>query len=314
MSDAAWTLEESNGQCRIQGGGVTLVTPYSEAFIRDLAVRRPGLDLIDELLRSEHPPYIRDRLELLLAPFSDRPTWRVLDFGCGAGASAVVLARLGIRRIVGIDLVNDYAAIWRRRLREAGFPRVGTFVQSGLGFRLPFRDGSFDAVFLNGVLEHLLPEERQSLLQEGVRLIRGGGHLFISETPNRWFPRNSHTKLWLSEWLPAGAAAQVAARWGHRTDFPRAGRTAQFRTGFRGMSVRQIRRVLGRTAIALPTDDRITQLEFILPRNPLEQSARRTRLGAVLYRLTRWAAGLTGRSVAHLAPHLNLVFQKRELP
>lgn len=313
MNQAPWTLVDVNGQSRVAGGGVTLLTPYSEDFIRALSVHRPGLDLIDELLRSEHPPYIRDRLEILLARFSDRPSWRVLDFGCGAGASSVVLARLGIGRIVGIDLVNDYAALWRQRLREAGFPAVGTFVQSGQGFMLPFRDEAFDAVFLNGVLEHLLPEERQRLLQEASRLIRRGGHLFISETPNRWFPRNSHTKLWFSEWLPAELAAQLAARWGFRRDFPRSGRTAQFRTGFRGMSIQQVRRILGDTVEPLAVDDRITELEFVLPRNPLERSKRRSQVGAILYGLTRLIARMIGQPVAHLAPHLNLIFRKRTL-
>jgi ubiquinone/menaquinone biosynthesis C-methylase UbiE len=287
-----------------------LATPYSADFIERLAAFRPGMELVDELLRSEHPPYIQDRLAVLLAPFPQRQAWRALDFGCGAGASAVVLARLGVGSIVGVDLVNDYAALWRRRLAEAGFPAVGTFVQSGEGFSLPFRDGSFDAVFLNGVLEHLLPEERRSLLHEMFRLLPVGGHLFISETPNRWFPRNSHTKLWFSELLPARLAAAWAARSGVRRDFPRAGRTAQFRTGYRGMSVAQVQGILGAKARLVPADEGVTRFEYVLPRNPLEQSDRRNRLGAILYGLSRGIAALTFRPASHFAPHLNLVFRR----
>lgn len=310
MTNAPWTLETIGDRTRIQGGGVTLVTPYSEEFIRALARFRPGLELIDELLRSEHPPYIRDRLEVLLLPFANRSSWRVLDFGCGAGASAVVLSRLGIGRIVGVDLVNDYAGLWRQRLTEAGYPGVGTFVQSGQGLMLPFRDGSFDAVFLNGVLEHLLPEERRSLLLETFRLIAPGAHLFISETPNRWFPRNSHTKLWFSELLPASLAAAWAARFGIRNDFPRSGRTAQFRTGFRGMSAGQIQGILGINAHPVGTPERVTKFEYVLPRNPLEQSERRNRIGAVLYGVNRALAAVLGRPSSHFAPHLNLIFRK----
>ena len=191
MKTDSWSLEEIDAKTRrIRGGGVTLDIPYSKELVEQLAVHRPGLDLLDELLRSEHTPYIQDRLALLLEPFPDRADWRALDFGCGAGGSSTVLARLGIGHIIGVDLVNDYAAIWRRRLEEAGYPEVGTFVQAGESLRLPFRDGSFDAVFLNGVLEHLVPEERRDLLAEARRLVRVGGYLFISETPNRWFPRN----------------------------------------------------------------------------------------------------------------------------
>ena len=310
MSAPPWTIEVEGNGTRIRGGGVSLRTPYSEEFVRRLGAFRPGLELLDELLRSEHSAYIRDRLAVLLEPFSQRATWRALDFGCGAGASAVVLARLGVGRIVGVDLVNDYAALWRRRLVEAGFPDTGTFVQSGQGFSLPFRNGAFDAVFLNGVLEHLLPEERRSLLLETFRLLPPGGHLFISETPNRWFPRNSHTKLWFSELLPAAWAAAWAARSGVRRDFPRTGRTAQFRTGYRGMSVGQARAILGSRARLVSTDERITRFEYVLPRNPLEQSERRSRLGALLYAISRGIAALTFQPSAHLAPHLNLVFRR----
>src|SRR5262245_23608078 len=93
----------------ISWAGGVLETRHSRAFLADLAGLRPGLDLVDELLRSEHPPYLESRLRVALEPHPDRGTWRGLDFGCGPGASSVVLARLGMTRIVGLDLVNEYA-------------------------------------------------------------------------------------------------------------------------------------------------------------------------------------------------------------
>lgn len=308
-----WIMEETEGgNLRITGGGVSLDVPYSRELIEQLAVHRPGLDLLDELLRSEHPPYIQDRIAVLLEPFPERTGWRALDFGCGAGGSTTVLARLGIGHIIGVDLVNDYAPIWRRRLAEAGHPDVGTFVQAGESLRLPFLERSFDAVFLNGVLEHLLPEERRDLLKEALRLVRVGGRIFISETPNRWFPRNSHNKTWLSEWLPLPLAARYVARFGMRRDFPTKGRTALFRTGFRGLSVRQIRRFLGPNARLLPTDEKVAELEFILSRTPMDASPSRTRTGERLWQIVRTAARVTRVPPSFLAPHLNLVFQKSD--
>jgi SAM-dependent methyltransferase len=304
-------IQDQDGRRVVAWGGVRVAVPYSRAFLDALARHRRGRDLLDELLRSEHPPYIHDRLKELLRPHGDVASWRVLDYGCGMGGSSTCLARLGVGRIVGVDLVNDYAGIWRARLAEAGYPGTGTFVQAGDTATLPFREGGFDAVFLNGLVEHLTPEERGRLLKEALRLVRPGGHVFVTETPNRWFPRNSHTKLWASEWLPLGVAARLAARFGPRRDFPTRDRTAIYRTGMRGDSVSGIRRAMGEGAEPVATGDALATMEFLVPRNPLETSARKQRLGPWMLALTRLVSKATGRPVAELAPHLNLAFLKR---
>ena len=283
-----------------------LETPYSRSFLESLALLRPGLDLIDEILRSEHAPYLEARLRLALLEFPERSRWRVLDFGCGPGASSVVLGRLGIRDLVGLDLVNDYSALWRRRLVESGYGGNATFVQSGSGMHFPFRDRSFDLVILNGVLEHMLPEERRDLLRALLDLLRPGGRILVTETPNRWFPRNSHTKLWLSEWLPFAVAAALAHRFRIREDFPRSGRTALYRTGMRGMSARQIAAIVRGTAVIDPTPDAMAALEFTLPRNPLQNPTGRSSGGARLLRFAQRLAALARVPLAYLAPHLNL--------
>lgn len=307
MNDAhAYEVVDAPGGVQVSGGGVVVDTRHSRTFIEDLGRMRPGLDLVDELLRSEHSPYLESRLRIALAPFPDRGEWRVLDFGCGPGASSVVLSRLGLRRIVGLDLVNDYARLWRRRLDENGFGAQATFVQAGAGMRFPFRAASFDLVLLNGVLEHMLPEERTALLREILHLVRPGGRILVAETPNRWFPRNSHTKLWFSEWLPFRLAAALAHRHRIREDFPRSGRTALYRTGMRGMSVRQLRSIVGTMGAIEPTPDAMAELEFTQPRNPLQNPARRSSMGGRLLGLARGLSRLAGVPLAYLAPHLNV--------
>ena len=58
------------------------------------------------------------------------------------------------------------------------------------GRQLPFRDGAFDVVHCNSVLEHL-PDERsrEALAREIARVGRG----FSVQVPNRWFPVEPHT-------------------------------------------------------------------------------------------------------------------------
>lgn len=97
---------------------------------------------------------------------------RLLDLGCGVGA---VLKELPRRERVGIDLAHPSPLSARRRL-----PGV-RLVQGDIA-RLPFRDGSFDAVVILEVLEHL-PDDVPAF-REAARVLRDGGE-FIVHVPGR---------------------------------------------------------------------------------------------------------------------------------
>ncbi len=77
------------------------------------------------------------------------------------------------------------ANVSKRDLR----PKDLAWIQAD-GRQLPFRDGTFDVVYCNSVLEHL-PDEasRQALAREVARV--GAG--YCVQTPNRWFPVEAHT-------------------------------------------------------------------------------------------------------------------------
>ena len=59
----------------------------------------------------------------------------------------------------------------------------------GVGEHLPFRDGSFDVVVLNEVIEHV--QDDAATLREALRVIAPGGHVVIY-APNRLFPFETH--------------------------------------------------------------------------------------------------------------------------
>lgn len=66
------------------------------------------------------------------------------------------------------------------------------YIKIFAGRPLPFKDGAFDIVYSNAVLEHVGgPEERRHFIQEALRI---GRSVFIT-VPNRWFPIEHHTGI-----------------------------------------------------------------------------------------------------------------------
>ena len=116
------------------------------------------------------------------AAFLDHETWvrpafarlgdlrgkRALDYGCGHGMAAVVLARAGAD-VSAFDLSPGYVAEARERLRANG---VGGTVVAADGEALPFPDRSFDAVWGNAILHHL---DLARAGRELARVMRPGG-------------------------------------------------------------------------------------------------------------------------------------------
>jgi SAM-dependent methyltransferase len=97
----------------------------------------------------------------------------ILDAGCGMGRFLDVVSRGGAALAVGVDLssaVNAAAA----NLSD----RDNVLIIKGDIFRLPFRRGSFDAVFSIGVLHHT-PSTEQAF-RALVPLVKPGGEIAIS--------------------------------------------------------------------------------------------------------------------------------------
>jgi ubiquinone/menaquinone biosynthesis C-methylase UbiE len=69
----------------------------------------------------------------------------------------------------------------------------------GDGCATTFHDRQFDIVFSNSVIEHVGGLDRQrQFASECMRC----GRAFFVQTPNRWFPVDTHTLLPFAHWLP----------------------------------------------------------------------------------------------------------------
>eukprot|EP00050_Salpingoeca_kvevrii_P007611 m.297346 g.297346 ORF g.297346 m.297346 type:complete len:283 (+) comp13594_c0_seq1:290-1138(+) len=104
------------------------------------------------------------------------------DVGCGGGILTEALARKGFR-MRGIDASKGSIEAAMAHARKDSFVSLDYAV--GSAYKLPFADGSLDAVIMSDLLEHL--HDVPAALAEVVRVLRPGG-LLLYDTINRTFP------------------------------------------------------------------------------------------------------------------------------
>jgi 2-polyprenyl-3-methyl-5-hydroxy-6-metoxy-1,4-benzoquinol methylase len=222
-----------------------------------------GPYVCDEIMRDEDPRYVENSLRndvFSYVPPQKFDGARLLDFGCGSGASSMVLSRLLPRcEIVGVELEERLLRLAELRARYLGKGAV-RFLQSPAPDRLPAGLGTFDYVICSAVYEHMLPEERAPLLRLMWRHMAPGAVLFLNQTPHRYFPVEMHTTyLPLINYMP-DALAWRYARLSKRV--PRGATWSELlRAGVRGTTIGEVLGVLraeGRPALLDPLEgDRI---------------------------------------------------------
>src|SRR5688572_3904284 len=140
------------------------VTAYPLPLVHEIHAAK-DLHVCDEIMREEDPDYLERRLRnavlgyLPAAAFAGK---RILDFGCGSGASLLVLSRmLPPCEIVGVELESRLVQLARRRAWHLGRGSVRV-LQSPSADALPPDLGEFDFIMFSAVFEHLLPPERRA--------------------------------------------------------------------------------------------------------------------------------------------------------
>lgn len=105
-----------------------------------------------------------------------RPDWKVLEFGCGSGATAIFHAPY-VEHVVATDISDKMIEAAQRKAVESGVKNI-VFQQGALD-NLKFQNESFDAVLGLNVL-HLL-EDVDGSIAKVYRLLKNDG-VFVSST------------------------------------------------------------------------------------------------------------------------------------
>lgn len=131
----------------------------------------------------------REFLDLFIRLANLRPNERVLDIGCGCGRMALPLSdylgRDGL--YVGMD-ITARPVLWCRQNIASHHPNF-MFLHMDLyntrynptgryragDYTFPFKDESFDFIFLTSVFTHLLPDDVANYLDEIARLLQPAG-------------------------------------------------------------------------------------------------------------------------------------------
>ena len=106
------------------------------------------------------------------------PGARCLEIGCGHGAGArIILKTFQPSRLDGLDVDPVMIRLASRRQPQWTIDRLQFLV--GDPQRLPYADGSMEAVFNYGIIHHL--EDWEQGIREIVRVLKRGGGFYFEE-------------------------------------------------------------------------------------------------------------------------------------
>lgn len=149
--------------------------------------------------QPQTPPLVTNELDLLesLVPLANA---RIIEAGCGAARLArELLQRHPDAELTGIEVDDRQHA---KNLADPA-PRLG-FVRAGAE-AIPFPDAGFDGALMLKSLHHVPRPLMAQALAEAARVLRPGGHLYVSE-PVYAGPLNDIVKLFNEERLVREAA------------------------------------------------------------------------------------------------------------
>ncbi len=235
---------------------------------------------------------------------------RVLEVGCSFGHMTEFLSdQPEVATLITFDTDPAFVELTRAKVEELGLRAVREVLHldQGATCQLPWPSGAFDLVVAVGVVEHLPVRYRRQQVDEYYRVLAAGGLLTILDTPNRWFPLETHSVgLPLVQWLPPRLAYHYA-RLGRRRHYRAVSYEAFVAdgTGWRNASFADCLPSAGAAGVVDLTEQAGYGLQFF-------RATARSRMRRALLPLFGAAAaalGAAGRPPSLALPYLNLLFR-----
>jgi SAM-dependent methyltransferase len=177
---------------------------------------------------------------------------RILEVGAGSGRDTLGLARAGAKAVV-LDYSPTSLELVRRQAREQG---LAVDLVRADALRSPFRDGAFDVVFHQGLLEHF--RDPMPLLRENARILASGGRAVV-DVPQTFHLYTAMKQVlialnrWFAGWETQFTPAQLERR------CREAGLDVRRTYGdwmVPGLAYRVLRELLKRAGVTLPLEPR----------------------------------------------------------
>jgi SAM-dependent methyltransferase len=311
VTEPAFELLDLGDRRVLRVDGREYATGYSARVVRMLIERKGA---------RRAPPYFaykRTRGDHFLGPLfrwlraRGAGRLRVLEVGCSFGHITEWLAEQPeVAEIRTFDTDAQFVEMVRAKREELGLKTLAEVRRLGNDETraLPWGDAAFDLVLAVGVVEHLPARHRRAQVDEYWRVLAPGGHIAFLDTPNRWFPLETHSVgLPLVQWLPPYAAWRYA-RLGRHARFgsvPYADFVADG-TGWRNAAYGDCLPSWGRAGIEDVTEEAGYGWRFF--RDTARSRTRRSLLP--VFALAVAALRAAGRPPSLCLPYLNLVFRR----
>src|SRR5258708_5616998 len=117
----------------------------------------------------------------------------VLDVGCGFGWAELLFSKLHPQKMIGIDTSNECLIIAKK------FKHPSCNFKVGNALKLPFKDKTFDTVMSWETLEHIPKNTEEKMFEEIYRVLKPGGHFFLSTPHINFFSTALDPAWWLIE-------------------------------------------------------------------------------------------------------------------
>lgn len=162
----------------------------------------------------------------------------VIDFGCGTGGDAIALGRHGAKRVIGIDIRDDFLQLARDKAAAAGLADVCEFTKS-----TSTRAGVIVSI---DAFEHFA--NPSAILRTMAELLVDDGEVLVSFGPTWYHPRGGHL-FSVFPWAHLLLSEQALIEWRSRFKADGATKFGEVTGGLNQMTIARFERLVAESPL-----------------------------------------------------------------